>query len=157
MYLPRTQPASLWPEWVCWGKKKEEMRKKIKACTKLTVWESNNFISGKGVVTTCASDANLCLPYQHVNHKVRLIIHKVSCGPRRVNHSSACMFVTIVMEIKCPRNLQVYLCMQCSRKTLDFSDTKWWLLMRHQTCKTIICYFYLVTLFQTVLQAIMYI
>lgn len=107
MYQPHTQPASLWPEWVFWKKKKD---KKAKWDLKRALdWEPDNFISAvpeKEVVTACAGDANLCLPYQHVRRKGRLIIHKVSGWARQVNHSSACVFVTIEMEIDVPETFR---------------------------------------------------
>lgn len=77
----------------------------MKACTGLTVCEPDNSFYGEGVVTTCAADAKFCLPYQHVRPKGRLIIHKVSGWARQVNHSSACMFVTMEMEIDAPETL----------------------------------------------------
>lgn len=43
--------------------------------------------------------------YQHVRPNGRLIIHKASGWARQVNHSSACMFVTMVMEIDAPETL----------------------------------------------------
>lgn len=97
MYLPRNQPSSLWAEWAFW-KKKKKRKVGLKHARHWRCERQTTLFLEKRVVTTCVGDANLCLPYQHVRHKGRLIIHEVSGWPRRVNHSSACVFVTIEID-----------------------------------------------------------
>lgn len=112
-HVPAPHPASISLSNVSFLRRKqeeaeeeeEEKSGQMKACTGLTVCEPDNFIYGEGVVTTCAADAKFCLPYQRVRPKGRLIIHEESGWARQVNHSSACVFVAMEMEIDAPETL----------------------------------------------------
>ncbi len=93
----------------------------------------------KGVVTTCAADANLCLPYQHVRPKGRLIIHKVSGWPRQVNHSSACVFVTIEMEIDAPQTFRFIYADSAHGGTVGDGFQQYQVMVVNVSCDTIVC------------------
>lgn len=126
-HVPAPHPANISLNRVSFLEKKIKQQDQTKACTRRTVWESDNFISSvlqKGVVTTWAGDANLCLPYQHVRHKGRLIIHNVWLG--QTSQSFISLHVCHHGDgDRCPRNLQAGLRIVLMGTT----STWWWLLM----------------------------